>query len=120
MSFFSTREIYSLQLRLNTARGSGTGLVTVGSAKVKACKSIIFTEGIPEVKITVQFSEGKIKRSLVNFDGLEKTVTEMVTGCLRTMKVGMFALGDCKVILVSFEKIQDSVYVYDNSKNQFS
>ena len=27
-----------------------------------------------------------ISRSLVNFVGLEKTVTEMVTGCLRTMK----------------------------------
>ena len=32
--------------RLNIARGSGIGLVTVGPAKV-ACKSILFTEGIP-------------------------------------------------------------------------
>ena len=30
---------------------SCTGLVTVGPAKVKACKSILFTEGSPEVKI---------------------------------------------------------------------
>ena len=29
--------IYSWLWRLNTARGSGTGLVTVGPAKVKAC-----------------------------------------------------------------------------------
>ena len=38
-------------LRLNTARGSGTGLVTVGPTKVKACKAIVFSEGIPEVEI---------------------------------------------------------------------
>ena len=31
-------------------------------------------------------SQGKMKRSLVNFVGLEKTVTEMVTGCLKIMK----------------------------------
>ena len=29
--------------RLNTARGSGTDFVTVGPAKVKACKSLLFT-----------------------------------------------------------------------------
>ena len=28
-------------LRLSTARGSGTDLMTVGPAKVKACKSVI-------------------------------------------------------------------------------
>ena len=38
-------------LRLNTARGSSTGLVPVGPSKVKACKSFLFTEGVPEVKI---------------------------------------------------------------------
>ena len=27
------------------------GLVTVGSAKVKACKSVLFTEGTPEVDL---------------------------------------------------------------------
>ena len=37
--------------RLNTATGSSTVLVTVGPTKVKACKSILFTEVIPEVKI---------------------------------------------------------------------
>ena len=31
--------------------GSDTGLVTVGSAKVKACKSVLFTDDSPEVKI---------------------------------------------------------------------
>ena len=30
--------------RLNTARGSGTDLVTVGPAKVKACTSLLFNE----------------------------------------------------------------------------
>ena len=34
-----------------TARGSGTSIVIVGPAKVKACKSDLFTEGIPEVEI---------------------------------------------------------------------
>ena len=43
--------IYSWFLRLSTAMGFGTGLVTVGSTKVKACKSILFIEGSPEVKI---------------------------------------------------------------------
>ena len=33
--------------RLNTARGSGTGLVTLGPAKVKACKSILFGSFLP-------------------------------------------------------------------------
>ena len=34
----------------------------------------------------VYISIGEIKRSSVNFVGLEKTVTELVTGCLRPMK----------------------------------
>ena len=37
--------------RLNSARGSGTGLVTVGPAKVKACKSVLFTEVAHDVEI---------------------------------------------------------------------
>ena len=36
--------------RLNTARGSGTGLVTVDPSKVIACKSILFTKDVPEVE----------------------------------------------------------------------
>ena len=47
--------IYSRLSRLNTARGSGTGLVTLGPAKVvtlgpakvKACKSILFGSFLP-------------------------------------------------------------------------
>ena len=38
--------------RLSTARGSSTGLVTVGLTNVKACKFVLFTEGIPEVEIS--------------------------------------------------------------------
>ena len=41
-------QIHSRLSRLNTARGSGTGLVTVGPAKVKACKSLkdsVYTHG---------------------------------------------------------------------------
>ena len=37
--------------RLIIARGYSTSLVTVGPTKVKALKSILFTEGVPEVKI---------------------------------------------------------------------
>ena len=47
---------YFQLLRLSTARGSSTSLVSVGPAKVKACKSILFTEGIPEVKIKNTFT----------------------------------------------------------------
>ena len=43
--------IYIGLSRLNTARGSCTGFVTAGPAKVKAYKSILFTEGFPEVEI---------------------------------------------------------------------
>ena len=40
-------------LRYSTAGGSSTGLGPVGPAKVKARKSILFTEGTPEVKINL-------------------------------------------------------------------
>ena len=37
--------------RCITARGSSTGLVLVGPTKFKACKSILYTEGTPEVEV---------------------------------------------------------------------
>ena len=43
--------IYSWLSRRITARGSSTSLVTVGPTEVKACKSIIFTEGIHHLKV---------------------------------------------------------------------
>ena len=39
------------------------------------------------------------------------TVTEMATGCLRMMKISIFALDDRKVVLLSYEKIWDPVYL---------
>ena len=42
---------YSWFSRYSTTRGSSTGLCRVGPAKVKASKSIIYTEGPPEVEI---------------------------------------------------------------------
>ena len=45
--------------RLNTTRGSSTGLVTVCPTEVKACKSILFTEGVPGVKIQTLTTEDK-------------------------------------------------------------
>ena len=46
--------IYCGLSRLSTARGSGTGLVTVGPAKVKACKSILITEGVYSLKVSLK------------------------------------------------------------------
>ena len=46
-----TRGIYSLFLRCVTARGSCTGPVTVGHTRHKACKSVLFTNRFPDVKI---------------------------------------------------------------------
>ena len=43
--------IYSWFSWCCTARGSGTGLSQVGPAWVKASKSVLFTEGSPEVEI---------------------------------------------------------------------
>ena len=43
--------MYSRFLRLSTSRGFCTGLVTIGPARAKACKSILFTKGSPEVEI---------------------------------------------------------------------
>ena len=37
VKMFKQSSIHSRLLRLNTARGSGTGLVTVGTTKVMAC-----------------------------------------------------------------------------------
>ncbi len=42
--------IYSWLSRCSTARGSSTRLSLVGTTKVKACKSFLFTEGSPEVE----------------------------------------------------------------------
>ena len=50
MFTFFAFQIYSQLLRHCTSRGSGTGLVPVGPTKVKARKSILFTEGTPEVE----------------------------------------------------------------------
>ena len=47
---------------------------------------LLFFFFLPKGLILQIISEGKIKRSLVNFVELDKTVTKMVTGCLRTMK----------------------------------
>ena len=43
---------YSWLSRRITVKGSNTGLVPVGPTKVKACKSILFPEVTPEVKIS--------------------------------------------------------------------
>ena len=40
----------------------------------------------------------RMRRSLVKMLDLVKTVTKMVTGCLRMMKVAIVALGDKKVV----------------------
>ena len=49
--------IYSWLSRRSTARGSSTGLVPVGSTKVKAQKSFPFTEGTSEVEVLNKFAK---------------------------------------------------------------
>ena len=51
VKMFKQSSIHSRLLRLNTARGSGTGLVTVGTTKVMACKSLCFTKDVSDVEI---------------------------------------------------------------------
>ena len=74
--------------------------------------SVFFSDNDLNSWITVQVSEWKIKRSLVNFVRLEKTVTEMVTGCLRRMK-------SCYMSQIKFGSISNSSFttVYTNSEH---
>ena len=65
-----------------TDRGSNTDLCRRGSTKVKARKSILFTEVSPEVE----------RKSEHLFD------------IIITLYVAMFALGDIKIFLGSYEK----------------
>ena len=59
------------------------GGLAPGYTKVKACKSFLFTEG--PIKVGKNVKSLRMRRSLVKLSGLVKTVTKMVTGCLRTM-----------------------------------
>ena len=70
-----------------------------------------YLQNIYPSKITVKFSEGKIKRSLVNCVRLVETMTKMVTGCLRTMKSCHFCIRWLKIISSYLWKIWDSVYI---------
>ena len=54
---------------------------------------------------------GAVYNSLVKFLGLEKTVTEMVTGCLRTMKTCHICIRWLKSISCLVIQIWDSVYI---------
>ena len=58
--------IYSQLARLGTARGSGTSLVTVRPTKFKTCKSILFSEGTPEVKIITNHSVVNVQRRFLD------------------------------------------------------
>ena len=49
--------MYSQFWRLITARGSNTILVTIGPTKVKACKSVLFTDSI--VVQTISFGDSR-------------------------------------------------------------
>ena len=51
-----SKEIYSGLSRLYTARGSGTGHVTVGPAKVKACKSSIYHKAMKNIGLCLYMS----------------------------------------------------------------
>ena len=45
-----------------------------------------------------------MKRSIVKLLGIVKSVTKMVTGCLRTTKVPIFVAKDLKGLLSKYEK----------------
>ena len=81
--------MFSQLSRCSTAKGSKTGLSLVGPTKVKARKSFLFNEGFLKVENNKSL---RLRRSLVKLLELAKTVTEMVTGCLRAMKVSICAL----------------------------
>ena len=53
----------------------------VASVLMQRCQCVVLVQ-----RLLTYLPEGKIKRLLVNFVDLVKTVTKMVTGCLRTMK----------------------------------
>ena len=58
----------------------------------------------------IKYFDWKDKRSLVNFVGLEETVTEMGTGCLRTMKSYHICIKYLKGSFLLSIKKYDSVY----------
>ena len=53
-----------------------------------------------------------IRRSLVKLLGMVRTVTKMVTGCVRTMKVAKFQLDGKVFVLSGLWKIWDSIYIW--------
>ena len=81
--------MFSQLSRCCTAKGSKTGLSLVGPTKVKARKSFLFTEGFLKVENNKSL---RLRRSLVKLLELAKTVTNMVTGCLKAIKVSICAL----------------------------
>ena len=124
--------IYSWLLRSSTARGFSTGLVPVGTAKVKVHKSILFNQGTRELR------EVKIKNTCwhtlfyltlllcsmqwqsVTFNFV-KTVTEMVTGCLRTINSCHFCIRWLKVFLVNYGKYGTLfIYVCSELETQYN
>ena len=101
-------EIYSRLSRCSTARGSSTRLFCVGHTKVKAHKSFF--------PLKVRNKESlRMRRSLVKLSGVIKSVTAIVTGCLKTDKSchicsmrlkGVFSLvkyNSCPVLGISSE-----------------
>ena len=82
-------QIYGHLSRCSTARGSSSGFSLVGPTKVKARKSFLFTEGFLKVENNKSL---RLRRSLVKLLELAKTVTNMVTGCLKAIKVSICAL----------------------------
>ena len=101
--------MYSQLSRCSAAKGSRTGLSLVGPTKVKARQSFLFTEGFLKVEINKSL---RMRRSSVKMLGLKKTVTKMVTGCLRAMKFAICALCDLKVFCKIW-KVWESVYVLE-------
>ena len=51
---------------------------------------------------------------------MRKTVTEMATGCLRMIKIDIFALDNYKYLLFSYEKMELCLYIHFTVLNHLS
>ena len=102
---FSKHEMYRRLLRCSSARGSVTRLFRVLRFRLI---SLFYSLKVPlKLKISL-----RMRRSLVKLSGFVKTVTKMVIGCLRTMKVASHTC--IRWLKSGFSKLWkkwDSVYV---------
>ena len=63
------------------------GMLLLGGKHRRCHQKMVTHHKSPVINTGIKIpEEGRKKIIIINFVGLEKTVTELVTGCLRTMK----------------------------------